>query len=138
MFQPTDSAEKTPSAIPSSKRPRINDSQATGVSEGEPMPKRVKPTSTPKKHASFWYPDGNVIIQVEEVQFKLHRSTLSRHLAYFTDLFQNKTEPLETVDGLTLYRIENSNVEDFETILKAIDCGMYVYLSSLLHLTSHC
>jgi hypothetical protein len=38
-------------------------------------------------HPDFWYPDGSVIIQVENTKFRLHQSILEKKSAYFAAAF---------------------------------------------------
>ncbi|KAF8959128.1 hypothetical protein BDZ97DRAFT_1667567 [Flammula alnicola] len=37
--------------------------------------------------SKFWFDDGNVILQVDNTQFRVHRSVLSRHSNVFCDMF---------------------------------------------------
>ena len=100
----------------SSKRKHRSDIEdpSTGV-----LAKR--PKSLPAiKHINYWYDDGNVVVQVDDTQFKLYRGQLSRHSTYFAELFQ---EPLTEycVDGHPCYVIRGTNVEDFVALLNAIN-----------------
>ncbi|KAJ7352175.1 hypothetical protein DFH08DRAFT_934656 [Mycena albidolilacea] len=88
------------------------------------------------KHSRFWALDGNVILQVGSVAFKVHRSRLSTQSVWFEKLFEKKAgreEPLEddeenindvaveTLDGLDLYLLDPlATMEDFEALLTAI------------------
>lgn len=41
----------------------------------------------PIKCAEFWLDDGNVILQAENMQFKVHKSILSMNSTVFSDMF---------------------------------------------------
>ncbi|CAA7266005.1 unnamed protein product [Cyclocybe aegerita] len=43
--------------------------------------------SSVKRHEVLWLEDGNVILQAEDVQFRVHRSMLVRHSPIFRDMF---------------------------------------------------
>lgn len=45
------------------------------------------PSGQVQRHSKFWFEDGNVTLQVEETQFKLHRSLLSLSCGTFHDMF---------------------------------------------------
>ncbi len=44
--------------------------------------------STVKPSLRFWYADGNVVLQAEETQFRVHRSLLSLHSEIMKDCFE--------------------------------------------------
>jgi hypothetical protein len=44
-------------------------------------------------HTSLWFVDGSVIIQAETTLFRVHMSQLSRHSAFFKDLFSLPQPP---------------------------------------------
>ena len=39
------------------------------------------------QRSRFWFDDGNVILQAENAQFRVHRSLLSLHSNVFRDMF---------------------------------------------------
>ncbi|KIM49688.1 hypothetical protein M413DRAFT_114305 [Hebeloma cylindrosporum] len=41
----------------------------------------------PFQSALYWFDDGNVILQIETKQYRVHRSLLSRHSKVFKDMF---------------------------------------------------
>lgn len=44
-------------------------------------------SSTPSPSSEFWLSDGNVILQAESTQFRVHKSVLSMHSTVFRDMF---------------------------------------------------
>ncbi|KAL1756162.1 hypothetical protein FB107DRAFT_290290 [Schizophyllum commune] len=41
----------------------------------------------PAKRSDIWFDDGNIILQAENLQFRVHRSLLARHSPVFKDIF---------------------------------------------------
>lgn len=89
---------------------------------------------------NFWYDDGNVIIQIEDTQFKLYKGHLTRHSPYFKQLLAGP-EPTLHVDGVPIYIIDEKTrgaeyahvklcAGDLETMLKFAEDMSYVILSS--------
>lgn len=64
--------ENTP---PPPKRPRLDNEGS--VLEEEP----------PKRSPDYWFDSGDVILQAEDVQFRVHREMLARHSNVFRDMF---------------------------------------------------
>lgn len=67
-----------------------------------------------------WLSDGSVILQARRVQFKVHRSNLSKHSPVFAGLFevpQPDSEP--TVEGCAIVELYDSP-EDVEHMLLAL------------------
>ena len=79
---------------------------SSGQNESGPPQKRVRLALAPAQDASeaersrdFWYPDGNVVIKVENTYFKLFRSRLARHCEVFADGFRSASPPTTTQAG---------------------------------------
>jgi hypothetical protein len=88
-----------------------------------------------RKHPLFWYPDGNVIVQIENTQFKLHRSWLVKRSGFFATVmgstnYVGDQARVEQVDEDTICYISSTTADDFATLLTAIDEAMYGFLSS--------
>ncbi|KAI0375591.1 hypothetical protein BV20DRAFT_959582 [Pilatotrama ljubarskyi] len=71
--------------------------QAGAQSSGPP------PTPTPQKvqvqkHSEYFFNDGNVVIQVEDIQYNLHRSLLALHSPVFRELF-TLPQPVGSTEG---------------------------------------
>jgi hypothetical protein len=45
------------------------------------------------RHADLWFSDGSVILKAEDTLFRVHISQLSRHSAFFRDLFSLPQPP---------------------------------------------
>ncbi|KAF7979773.1 hypothetical protein HWV62_40800 [Athelia sp. TMB] len=91
-----------------------------------PPAKRTKSRHPhPVKHDDFWYLDGNIIIQVDNTRFRLHRSRLALQSEYFAELFDRKDGDIdpgpEIVDGHPLYVVSGVSADDFATMLRALD-----------------
>lgn len=41
----------------------------------------------PSKHADLWFCDGSIVLRAEDTLFRVHKSQLARHSAFFRDLF---------------------------------------------------
>ena len=90
-----------------------------------------------RKHPLFWYPDGNVIVQIENTQFKLHRSWLVKRSKFFATVmgstnYVGDQARIEQVGEDTICYISSTTANDFATLLTAIDEVMYDFLSSFL------
>ncbi|KAL1726927.1 hypothetical protein EV714DRAFT_286886 [Schizophyllum commune] len=67
------------------KRPRVDGDDTTSV-----------------QRSDIWFDDGNVVLQAENVQFRVHRSLLARHSPVFKDVFgvpQPKSSSEALVEG---------------------------------------
>ncbi|EJD35496.1 hypothetical protein AURDEDRAFT_175425 [Auricularia subglabra TFB-10046 SS5] len=45
----------------------------------------------PSRHGEFWFPDGSIVLGVENVLFKVHRSVLARQSELFEGMFESGT-----------------------------------------------
>ncbi|KAG2125023.1 hypothetical protein DEU56DRAFT_873160 [Suillus clintonianus] len=41
----------------------------------------------PSKHTDLWFSDGSIVLRAENTLFRVHKSQLARHSAFFRDLF---------------------------------------------------
>ena len=72
------------------------------------------------ERGDIWFEDGNVVLQAQSTQFRVHRGVLSANSAIFADLFtipQPASE--ELVDGCPVVQLSDS-AEDLCHILEAI------------------
>ncbi|RDX55570.1 hypothetical protein OH76DRAFT_1428616 [Lentinus brumalis] len=90
----------------------------------------VSPRATPaqegakvQKHCDFYFDDGNVIIRVEDTQYKLHRSLLERHSPVFRELF-TVPQPHDSSEGVS---------EDNPIVLFGIQATNFTRLLRLLY-----
>ncbi|KAI0649594.1 hypothetical protein C8Q79DRAFT_939464 [Trametes meyenii] len=91
----------SPASSPESDSDYDSESGPKDDSEGDPPPaKRCKtecnvasdhpPPLCYTPSPDFWYPDGNVIVVVEDIGFRLLASRLSQHCAFFASLFEQE------------------------------------------------
>lgn len=94
----------------------------------EPDAKRAKSTLAASMHPIFWNLDGNIIVQIEQMRFKLHRSWLVKHSTFFQAVFEGTYDGdrarLENVDGNTVCHVTGTTTEDFAELLGALDKAM--------------
>ncbi|KAL1747241.1 hypothetical protein HDZ31DRAFT_61437 [Schizophyllum fasciatum] len=108
-------------------------------SEGEEGPaKKARPSYT--RHERFWLLDGNVVLQIGQTRFRLHRSRLASQSPWFEALFEKHAgrEPnadhggqdldkvtVEEDEGVGVFHLGEDNVlvslSDFVELLKAMD-----------------
>lgn len=100
----------------------------------------VKPPSEPVlssklrkaiKHEDHWYLDGSIIIYIDGVLFRLHRSALVRKSTYFASLLEDvgDGEGYEKMGGCPVVEVEEEegNADDFAVLLNAMD-DVYVMI----------
>lgn len=72
--------------------------------------------------SDVWYDDGNVVLQAQNAQFKIHKSILVHSSAVFRDMLSLPQPPLEdtyVVDGCPVVHLSDS-AEEVRYILQAI------------------
>jgi len=81
---------------------------------------QVKVTVKVVRSSKFWFQDGNVVLQAEHTQFRLHRSVLSMHCPIFRDMFAcSLPENGPTVDGCPLVHLSET-LEDVKNFVKIL------------------
>lgn len=60
---------------------------------------------------SIWFDDGNIVIETERVQFRVHRSILSKHSKIFADMFGLAESQHINVDGVPVVHLADSSQE---------------------------
>ncbi|KAH7921248.1 hypothetical protein BV22DRAFT_1019743 [Leucogyrophana mollusca] len=104
-----------------------SDTDVSITDESNPPAKRarnkgsVSSSHRPQKHDTFWILDGNAILEIGGVLFKLHRSRLVDQSLFFADLFEanlsdNDVIVEEDVSG-TIYHLHNTTPRDFTALL---------------------
>jgi len=83
------------------------------------------------KRSKYWFNDGNVILQVENMQFRVHRGMLAHHSAVFKDTFgisqpEYMNKPL--VEGCQVVPLDDS-LESVK-IMISIFYGKLKYVNS--------
>jgi len=78
-----------------------------------------------RKHPEFWDLDGTVILQVDDVLFRVMRSTLSKASPWFQRLFSEELDHLEIMAGCPVYTIEEDFSHlDFANLLRGLENGL--------------
>jgi hypothetical protein len=103
---------------------------------GPPMKRSKNMSTNATKHEKWWLLDGNVVLQINQIQFKLHRSFLTRQSSFFEKLFRGEdmgplayTENADS-DGRSLFHILCTCATDFERLLEVLDNALYVFFFS--------
>jgi hypothetical protein len=76
----------------------------------------------PVQSTSYWFDDGNVVLQAENTQYRVHRSLLSRHSNFFKDMFslpQPAMDPGPTSEGCPVIFLSDK-ATDLEHVLSVI------------------
>ncbi|KAJ7641805.1 hypothetical protein FB45DRAFT_901053 [Roridomyces roridus] len=131
-----DLTESSPSPPPSHSKPKRKQTPAStssSFSTAEPPSKRAKTESQARfpaaqKHSDHWLLDGNIIIQVHGTKFRLHRSFLVKHSAWFAELIEGGMINVPDIyrceeDGMPMYilTLPNLTAKDFERLLDGFD-----------------
>ena len=108
---------KTPRAdLKPAKRPRVNRLHSSNS---------VVVLNDRRKHPEFWDLDGTVILQVDDVLFRVMRSALSKASPWFQRLFSEEHGHLEIMVGCPLYTIEEDFSHlDFANLLRGLENGL--------------
>ena len=83
-----------------------------------------EPLNVPRKHDRFWILDGNTVLEVGGVLFKLHRSRLVDQSGFFAglldeqDVFMDESVIIETEENGVVYHLLNTTPKDFEALLQ--------------------
>lgn len=105
------------SSQPASKRKREDDDTGSQASQDSWS------TNTTITRSKYWLDDGNVILQAENTQFRVHRSMLSRNSSVFSDMFSIPQPPHmdqgEQLEGCPIIHLSDkaSDVEYLISIL---------------------
>lgn len=97
------------------------------MSEDEPPPSKRKRVDSSEDvvdpvRSDIWYDDGNVVLQAQNTQFKVHRSILAQSSSVFKDMFMLPQPPLEgtqLVEGCPVVQLSDP-AEDVRYILRAL------------------
>jgi BTB/POZ domain len=80
----------------------------------------------PERCDLVWYEDGNVILQAERRQFRVHKSVLSKHSTVLRDMFRSP-QPLPTpenaLDGCQIFIMEGDFDYHWEELLRLLYDG---------------
>jgi BTB/POZ domain len=73
-----------------------------------------------------WWDDGNVVLQVEDTRFRVHKSILSTHSPLFRDMFSlpaSAESQLETEDGCPVVTLHHDKARHWSAILEMMYDG---------------
>jgi len=76
------------------------------------------------KHEQFWILDGNTVLEVGGVLFKLHRSRLVDQSAFFAGLLDDQDVQMddsvvvENDENGVMYHLSNTTPKDLEALLQ--------------------
>lgn len=99
--------------MPKRRRTEADDTEE----EVQEPPKDIPPV----KRSDIWLEDGNVVLQAEDTQFKVHRGLLARVSPIFADVF-SVPQPAGgdlTVEGCPLLHLQDS-AQDINHLLSAL------------------
>ncbi|KAJ6512854.1 hypothetical protein C8R45DRAFT_961571 [Mycena sanguinolenta] len=70
--------------------------------------------------SEIWYPDGSIVLQARDTQFRVHWSVLALHSAFFHGMLGLPQPPDQpSVDGCPIIELSDSE-EDVENLLRAL------------------
>ncbi|KDQ09147.1 hypothetical protein BOTBODRAFT_37386 [Botryobasidium botryosum FD-172 SS1] len=65
------------------------------------------------QHPNFWYPDGNVVVRVENYLFRIHSSFLKMKSEFFVEFFEGGAGTAES-DGSQEWKVEGCKVYELD------------------------
>ncbi|KZS97153.1 hypothetical protein SISNIDRAFT_493374 [Sistotremastrum niveocremeum HHB9708] len=92
--------------------------------------KRLRQTNV-RHHPAYYFQDGNVILQLRDVQFRVHFSQLCRKSQFFEELRESQLADSGT-DGVQLF-VSEEDPRDFEALLTFLYDGMTLVESPTLN-----
>lgn len=94
-----------------------------GTPEDQPFSpsKRLRQTNF-RQHPAYYFQDGNVILQLRDVQFRVHFSQLCRKSQFFEELRESQLTE-STTDGAQIF-VSEEDPRDFEALLTFLYDGM--------------
>lgn len=82
------------------------------------------------RHPAYWFEDGSLIVQVQDVAYKLHKTLLTRHSPVLSTL-SSSTDEGYSVSALRIPDELGVLSEEFERLLEHLYHDMYVRLIAL-------
>lgn len=91
------------------------------MTEDGPAPKRTKRSkqSSPQNSNPFYYPDGDIVLEIEGYQFKVHAQKLRCSLIFSDMLEIQQPYDVDSVEGCSLVQLVDS-VKDWLVVLRWI------------------
>ena len=119
------SQSHTPAQVPT-QDPRTGSGPVKRLRVKEPQPSDLAVAlNDRRKHPDFWDLDGTAVLQVDDVLFRVVRSTLSKVSPWFQRLFSKDFENIEVMAGCPVYMIEEDLSHlDFASLLRGLENGL--------------
>jgi hypothetical protein len=92
------------------------------IADTSPFKSAKRPRVHGRPHETYYFPDGNVVLQLRDIQFKVHLSQLARKSNSFKELFDGPDHEI-TAEGHKIYACED-DPKDFEALLRCVYDGM--------------
>ncbi|KAH9486219.1 hypothetical protein JR316_0000283 [Psilocybe cubensis] len=88
--------------------------------------------STPEisKNTRFWFEDGNIALQAEDTQFRVHRGVMARHSVVFRDMLLIAHPETGSVDGCPVVSLADDAAHDWIHVLGIIYDNEIFYQTS--------
>ncbi|CAA7261832.1 unnamed protein product [Cyclocybe aegerita] len=105
---------------PPAKRPRL------ASDDGDVTVSSTESASGITRSTNFWLDDGNIILQAENTQFRVHKSMLARQSSIFKDMFSipQPSEPLDPV-------VEGCPVVTLSDKASDVDCILSIFYDNV-------
>lgn len=87
-------------------------------------------TTTKTRSETVWFDDGNIVLEAEGKQFRVHRGVLEKHSSVFKDMLSVPQPPESdepTIDGCPIVQLPDK-ADDWEHLLNSLyDWSVYSY-----------
>ncbi|KAJ7350587.1 hypothetical protein DFH08DRAFT_861827 [Mycena albidolilacea] len=95
--------------------------------DDSPPAKRQRTEDEPITRSEIWYQDGSVVLQAQNIQFRVHWSILSQNSAFFSQLMGLPQPPDQpTMDNCPIVELQD-DATDAEYLLKALYNLKFLY-----------
>ncbi|KZV61187.1 hypothetical protein PENSPDRAFT_659081 [Peniophora sp. CONT] len=94
------------------------------VEEGPSSPLPLTPTF--ERHPELWFSDGSVVLRAQGIHFRVHKTQMARHSAFFRDLFSLPQPPNageEMIEGCSVVELYDDPT-DLANLLVALYDGL--------------
>ena len=83
---------------------------------------RIDSSGDPRTRSEYWFDDGNIILQADNILFRVHQSMLSRYSPIFKDTFAIPQPPFqenEHLDGCPVIALSDT-ADDLTNIISLL------------------
>ncbi|KAG2134488.1 hypothetical protein DEU56DRAFT_809346 [Suillus clintonianus] len=109
-------------SVPAASSTKTKRCKRRRTSESEPTDKQAKHSRTDKlalrKHERFWFADGNAIVELDGIRFRVHQSWLTKHSAHMAGILLGVEKGPNSKPEDTIIEFGRS---ESQLVLKAID-----------------